>query len=315
MVVTKNRTDRYHAVIRNTFEKHREGCFWSHHYDDQGWWALTWINANDLVHDTAYLKMAETIFHQMLRGWDEKVCGGGIWWNEDKQYKNAITNELFLTIAARLYLRTDKEEYFVWAQKEWEWFLRSGMINEHHLVNDGLRLSDCCNNGDTTWTYNQGVILGAVIEMGNMSNHRHPWGEGSLDMLRIAVEIADAAITTLVDENGNLREPVAIALNDRDAPQFKGIFIRNLAYFYLMYVSLTRVEASYYERYKKFIMSNVDAIWEKNRTHENTFGLKWGGPIDTTDAARQTSALDAFNAATPFGRPPENVHEINLALP
>lgn len=305
-----NKTDRYHEVIKNTFEKNKEGLFWNRYYDDQGWWALTWINAYDFVREIAYLNMAETIFHQMLLGWDEKFCGGGMWWNEDKHYKNAITNELFLLIAARLYLRTDKEEYFVWARIAWEWFCSSGMINEQYLVNDGL--SDCHNNGDVTWTYNQGVILSAAIEMGNMSVHRLPWGEGNLDMLGIASNIADAAIEKLVDANGILMEPVPFSLTNRDAPQFKGIFIRNLAYYYHQYLRLTGSDPSTVEQYKQFIMGNADAIWEKNRTDENAFGAKWAGTIDTIDAVRQTAALDAFNAATPFGQLPDNMHDLTL---
>jgi predicted alpha-1,6-mannanase (GH76 family) len=41
------------------------------------------------------------------------------------------------------------------------------MINEQHLVNDGLQTQSgsCDSNHGTTWTYNQGVVLGGLAEL------------------------------------------------------------------------------------------------------------------------------------------------------
>src|SRR5437588_9370834 len=64
------KTDVYHAVIANTFHKHKKGKCLNHYYDDEGWWALTWIRAYELTHDRRYLYMAETIFNDMCTGWD-----------------------------------------------------------------------------------------------------------------------------------------------------------------------------------------------------------------------------------------------------
>lgn len=52
--------------------------------------------------------------------------GDSVWWSKEKTYKNAIPNELFLVLAARLYQRTAKPEYLQWALKEWTWFNQSG---------------------------------------------------------------------------------------------------------------------------------------------------------------------------------------------
>ena len=111
--------------------------------------------------DTRYLQAAKTIFSHNTAGWDD-TCGGGLWWTTAKTYKNAITNELFLTLAAQLHLRTPGDTgYLTWAQRTWEWFSASGLIGTTGLVNDGLS-SACQNNGGPTWTYNQGVILGGL---------------------------------------------------------------------------------------------------------------------------------------------------------
>ena len=77
--------------------------------DDEGWWALAWMDAYDLTGNQAYLTMAQTIFADMATQWDTSTCGGGVWWSKDltnSAYKNAITNEIFLKLAAGLANRT-----------------------------------------------------------------------------------------------------------------------------------------------------------------------------------------------------------------
>ena len=100
---------------------------------DQGWWALAWIKAYDLTGDKKFLTAAETIFQNNTKGWDT-VCGGGTYWQKNHNgpdgapsYKNAIANELFLAIAAALYLRLKDETYLKRANDEWTWFQKSGL--------------------------------------------------------------------------------------------------------------------------------------------------------------------------------------------
>ena len=156
-------TNTYQINISNTFEKYKNSNFlnpWF--YDDEGWWALAWLKAYDLTEETRYLDMAKIIFEDMEKGWDS-TCGGGIWWSKKQKYKDAITNELFLSVAAKLHLRTSNDQgtgsYLDWAQREWNWFKLSGLINNSNLINDGLN-DACQNNGQIIWSYNQGVILG-----------------------------------------------------------------------------------------------------------------------------------------------------------
>jgi len=275
----------YLDLVDITFRKHAHTNFINRYYDDEGWWALTWIKAYNLLGEHAYLAMAQTIFADMTTGWDDH-CGGGLWWNKDRGYKNAIPNELFLTLAARLYQRVPTEHsYLDWANREWQWFLASGMLNNHHLVNDGLN-EHCQNNGQATWTYNQGVILGGLVDLYKIS--------GDVSYLQQASSIADAAIQTLVNEQGILREPCEPHNCGRDGWQFKGIFMRNLAY-------LASVSPA--AHYKAFIMTNAAALWHHARNPRNQIGLVWYGPFDEPNPIKQGSALDALNAAIPFGKP------------
>jgi predicted alpha-1,6-mannanase (GH76 family) len=172
--------------------------------------------------------------------------------------------------------------YLNWALTAWKWFEQSGMINAAHLVNDGLNKS-CVNNDGTTWTYNQGVILGGLVALYQITGERV--------YLERAEAIALAALHTLVNARGILIEPCEDADCGGDGPQFKGIFMRNL---FILY------EADHKAIFRQFILHNAAAIWQHNKNAANQFGLHWDGPFDHADAARQASALDALNAAIPF---------------
>jgi predicted alpha-1,6-mannanase (GH76 family) len=299
----------YLDVLNETFRRNAGRNFLNEFYDDEGWWALAWIRAFDLTGERRYLDMARTIFTDMTGGWDSH-CEGGIWWKKDRRYKNAIANELFLLVAVKLHQRTPGDQgpgsYLDWARREWEWFRGSGMINSEHLINDGLT-SRCRNNGQTTWTYNQGVILGALTEFYKATGDRA--------LLEQAERIADAALEGLTTPAGVLREVCEPDdCGGADVPQFKGIFARYLADLH----DVTRKPAYY-----NFLLTNARSIWAHNRDSSNRFGLRWTGPIDTVDAARHSSAMvplaalaepmtSALGFIKPSGGPAFN-HEVGEA--
>jgi predicted alpha-1,6-mannanase (GH76 family) len=285
--------ETYLGVVERTFRaaRRRHRHFLVSFYDDNGWWGLAWVAAYDLTGDVRYLDAARTIFANMLTGWDD-ACGGGVWWNTERRYKNAVTNELFLTLAARLHQRCPGSgDYLEWARREWDWFCARRLIGADGLVNDGLDDS-CQNNGGQTWTYNQGVILGGLAALHQIT--------GDAAYLRQGEALADAALTLLTApaphaRHGILLEPrehvPARRRHDRDLPQFKGIFVRNLYDFYLQ---------SQRPAYREFIRDNADSIWANDKNSNNQFGLHWAGPFDKADAARQSSALDVLTAAVPL---------------
>lgn len=264
--------------------------FLNEFFDDEGWWALAWIDSYDLTHDKRYLRASETIFANMTTGWSD-VCGGGIWWKKDNsRYKNAIANELFLSVAAQLALHSrgkQRRQYIDWASREWTWFAASGMINADGLVNDGLRIdpdNTCHNNGRTTWSYNQGVVLGGLAALSRAS--KDP------GLLAPANRIATAAITHLTDPAGILHDPCEPDCGE-DGVQFKGIFTRNLA-------ELNRLAPS--TQSQQSLQLQADSLWTRARTPENRFATTWSGPATPGNAGAQASALDAFNAAAEVTR-------------
>jgi predicted alpha-1,6-mannanase (GH76 family) len=267
--------------------QHTGPGFLNNFYDDEGWWALAWIDAYDLTHQQQYLEMAASIFGDMTKGWDD-TCSGGIWWSKDRKYKNAIANELFLSVAAHLVTRTGNKElraqYLDWARREWQWFSHSGMINSSHQINDGLD-AQCANNHQTTWSYNQGVILGGLSQLYMRTHDRSLLSEAN------AIAGATLSNTKLTDPQGILHDPCEPDCGG-DGTQFKGIFVRNLALLYKVAPS---------SRYKTFILANADSIWNGMHPPEYGIGTIWAAPYGSINASTQSSGDDALISAVLIG--------------
>lgn len=291
---------RYEWIIDRTFQVDRvafpagarssdaiQGDFISQATDDSEWWALAWVDAYDLTGDQTYLDEAVTIANYVSTLWDTGTCGGGVWWNQQKTYKNAVTNALYVRLTASLHNRISGDTaWLAKATTAWNWFLNSGMINSSGLVNDGQN-SSCGNNGGTVWSYNQGLAIGAGLEMYRAT--------GNAADLSEAKYLADSAIASpALVSNGLLTESCDALTStcDDNQKQFKGIFMRYLA-------DLNGVVGG---GYTSFIDTQVNALWNSDRNTLNQIGERWSGQgssadPNVTDWRTQASALEAILAA------------------
>lgn len=247
-------------IIGNSYTKTRGERHWiNEYYDDEGWWALAWIASYDLTGDSKYLDAAKDLFQDMTTGWTTP-CGGGIWWDKQNRSIAAISNELFLSVAAHLANRVpdgeEKDGYISWAEKEWNWFSASGIINSENLINDGIDQGTCENDGKNVWSYNQGVILGGLAELAIVM--------GSGKYTDEAKRIADTAMQKLT-EGGILTEKVDNL--DEQGAQFKGAFVRGLA---------ALNEQAPEQRFKEFLTRNADSAWQRGKEGE-IIGPNWAG--------------------------------------
>ena len=288
----------YDTAIASAFKLHSGGDFEDDSDDDTAWWALVWLQAYDITHVSSYLSMAETDADYIHEGWG-RACGGGIWWQRNPgYYKNAISNELFLELTAWLHNTINGDvKYLSWAEAEWSWFERSGMINASDLVNDGVG-ANCENNGATTWTYNQGVILAGLAQLYQATGNR--W------LLTTAERIARAAISQLT-VGGVLTEPCrgsgCAARLDRDTQAFKGIFVQDL--------KVLAVTAGT-SQFNAFFSEQARSIDAAVATESHDLGMSWSGPAGAVSSATQASALDALVAALDV--PGGNRHKSSLAI-
>ncbi|PHH52760.1 hypothetical protein CFIMG_003782RA [Ceratocystis fimbriata CBS 114723] len=118
--------------------------------------------------------------------WDTKLCGGGMNWNpHELVYKNAVTNELWISASIQMYLHFPGDDittpwqttgtsglypskdprYLQAAVEGYKWLMSSNMTNSHGLFVDGFHISGrngsskCDQRNEMVFTYNQGVIL------------------------------------------------------------------------------------------------------------------------------------------------------------
>jgi Glycosyl hydrolase family 76 len=114
--------------------------------DDKLWVVLTYLRgaAYAAIHDpkwvAVFLQRARIFYHSAEAGWDERSCGGGMYWGPGwwSKYKNAVTTELWITASVGMYEAFGDETMLQNSIRGWVWFEKSGMINDKGLVNDGL---------------------------------------------------------------------------------------------------------------------------------------------------------------------------------
>ncbi|KAJ8608344.1 hypothetical protein MRB53_039684 [Persea americana] len=249
-----------------------------------GWWALAWIAAYDVSGNSQYLSEAEYIYNDMRETFGQTPCSsnsggsGGIWWDKDHTYVNAIANELFLSVAAHLANRASGSKaagYLSDAKQQWAWFQGSGMINSNNNINDGLS-SGCDNNGGTVWSYNQGVVLGGLSEL-HLATSDYSY-------ISSAQNIANAAISTL-SQNGILHDPCEPNCG-LDGSQFKGVLMRNMMELYV-------VDSSQ-GQYQTYLQDNAASILQSDNENSK-LGLVWSGSfVGPANASTQSSAMDAI---------------------
>ena len=248
----------YEWVPVSIFERAFEHTPWEphsyeHHFfsvtsiDDSLWWGIALIRTFEHTRNETYLSTAKYVWEQVRwHAWDD-TFGGGVWWTNVHEsgpgcegtsaYKNAITNELFLYMSIRLAVvvsKTDRSfdvsRYVRFANLTADWLVNtSGLLNSESLINDGLDCVTGKNNNGTTWTYNQGVILGGLSLLATATNQK--------SYMVVAEEIALASLTHLTDSDGilteacvNMSSPTpSDCMNTSNDRLFKGAFASYLA--------------------------------------------------------------------------------------
>ena len=302
-------------------------------YDDEGWWALAWLDAYDLTGEDKYLAAANDIFLDMAGGWDD-YWGGGIYWGKydggpDRTgasakprgwtvgYKNAIANELFIAVAAGLGVRyrgrapsgPAQPDYQDWARRGWAWFSSAppagvAMINEASLVNDSPNRHGVNDNSQSVWSYNQGVILSGLRELTELT--------GDQSYLGWAEKIADAFIKNpwrpSASTGGKLAHPSESGVIDGILHEHNDCGPGGCAPARLPGVDTTMFKGIFVRHlgrlyqatgkpaYQQFIMANAQSALA-HMSPQHLFGANWAAPAEPADFVRQTAGLDLINAA------------------
>lgn len=149
------------------------------------WYGKQWISS--------FAHRARIFWDLASKGWDTCLCDGGMIWSPHlTPYKNAITNELFITASISMYLYFPGDnnpapfidatgppvgprdpKYLAAAIEAYKWLNSSNMTDEKGLYVDGFHISGwerhplngtqrntkCDSRNNMVYTYNQGVLL------------------------------------------------------------------------------------------------------------------------------------------------------------
>jgi hypothetical protein len=281
--IRRSGMNSYQYAVASTYDKQinaAQGQFRNEYLDDTGWWGLAWVDAYDLTGDSRYLNTARADADWMSSYWDG-TCGGGVWWNTSRSSKNAIENSLYIQLNAELTQRISGDTaYRSRAQAGWSWFQGTGMLNSSNLVNDGISSSTCKNNGDVTWTYNQGVLIDALVQLNKAT--------GDAGALATARRIGDSLTSSgYLSPGGIMREPNESATCSGDGVSFKGAAVRGLG----------ALNAAVGGAYDTYLRNNANAAYANDRDALDEYGSHWAGPFVATNHGCQHSAVDLLNAA------------------
>jgi hypothetical protein len=231
--------ERFYSHVESYYDAEDTIQIFDAAYDDAQWVVLEWLEAINFSdrHATTtgtdlgqksiakYAHRAHVFYNIVQDKFNTSLCGGGITWNPSlATYKNAITNELFISSSIAMYLsfpgdnNTDPYPHpdyraqtnitlpslpimavhdpilLLNAVRAYDWFMSHNFTNAQGLIVDGFHISPnqttCNERNEMVYTYNQGVILSGL---------RNLWEATSDDTY-----LADghALIETVIDATG-----------------------------------------------------------------------------------------------------------------
>jgi len=224
----------------------------NNYYDDMAWLALATLRLDKLAEDTRKhtgrernAKVLQSLTLQFDSASTDEL-GGGTFWSTKRDFKNTPAT----APVALYYARTGNRAK---AQALLDWLDAKLYEPGQGLYRDGLRIS---GTGDvvleeTIYTYNQGPVLGALLELG---------GEANLER---AAALVDAVARNLTHPAPLLGRAAAVLRCEGtgDGGLFTGILVRYLA---LAAVD-ERLPAETRATASALVNDTADALWEGRR--------------------------------------------------
>ena len=254
----------------------------NYYYDDMEWMALACLRAFKATNDVQYKDIVLLLWADIKNGWSTDL-GGGIWWRKDNSSKNAPSNLPAAILAARLYRAFNNPADIQWAKDIFNWQKTVLYESNSGWVYDNIESN---GNKNTTWkfTYNQGIFIGAALELYSITNNNTYLSDAvkAADFVVSSGQLTDVANGILKDEGGG------------DGGLFKGVFIR---YFNRLTID-GGIESVKKKQYINFMKANAQKLWSNGTNKTNIlFGSAWNAaPASTTDLTIQLSGIMLFEA-------------------
>lgn len=242
------------------------GRFTNHYYDDMAWLALAVDRLRVLTGLTGdhrlprRLRTADRALTARLRSAITDDLGGGLFWNTTRDFKNVPT-----TGPAALHLARGGDPEA--ARLLVDWVYARLLVPDTGLFLDGIRMTAEGEHVVTdVYTYNQGTVLGALLELGDDTS------------LRRADRLVNAIATHLTTPSGD-RRPLITHGGD-DGGLFTGILVRYLA----LAASETSLDAEARSAARRLVLDTADCFWF-GRDERTLVDGRWAS-VFSPDAAR-----------------------------
>jgi predicted alpha-1,6-mannanase (GH76 family) len=225
------------AAMTRTVRLRNLGSWTNDYYDDVAWFGLAVQRAGTLARRSARPALGAVVL-QLRTGWTADG-GGGIWWRRDDDFKNAPANGPAAILLAR-------GGHVGLAASIVDWMHDTLLDPATGLVRDGVRVGP--DGGvravaDTTYTYCQGVHLGACVALAEVDTSERWAARAAALLAAIATHVVGPdGVIPGYDDGG-------------DGGLFNGILAR-----YLADAALRRPELAPTAR--RIVLASAAAAWE-----------------------------------------------------
>lgn len=253
------------------------GTYINHYFDDMEWMALACLRAYEATSDDRYKTTAELLWNDIKGGWDD-TFGGGIYWNKDRQNKNTPANAPASIIASRIYQLNRNADDLAWAKKIYQWQKDYLVDPVSGLVWDGLDATG--TNKSWKFTYNQGVFMGAGVELYKIT--------GDNTYLSDAVKTANNSMAGDFSSNNIMKDE-----GGGDGGLFKGILVRYM----MLLITDGNLSSTDAAKYISFLQLNAETLWLQGTSRPQIlFNTNWTTKATTSDLTTQLSGTMLIEA-------------------
>jgi len=240
--------DQAEETYRNIVERNG-GQLFNDYFDDMLWFALAILRLHHATGNASYRDDAVAIWdHVIAEGWNDAGGESLAWRKQQLEYKNTPANGPLVILALRLERDVPGadaagRDFRRYATTAFAW-LEATLVGADGFVEDGVnREGD--GRVDTQWrfTYNQGLYVGAAVELARSTGDR-AFLERAARTARVAIaELSDGSVFRDEGEGG-------------DEGLFKGVFYRYLGE---LVDTLGEPERGEFD---DFVRRGTDSLWE-----------------------------------------------------
>lgn len=276
--------------------KRRHGGVTIDYYDDMLWMGIALQRLQAHTGDARQRGDVNTLWTDIKLGWSEAQGGGIAWSKLHPQYKNTPANAPAVILGVRLHRQGGDEADLVFAKQVYEWLEANLVDPETGFVWDGKnRQGDGKIDKAWAFTYNQGVRIGAGVELYRATN--------DVRYLADAKKTFVAMRARLTNANG-----VLVERGKGDGGLFKGILVRYVG----EWIALLPKEQ---DQEREFLRRQAESLWSHLPVGAGTaaspclFSADWNQPAGKTVElsvqlsgmmlAEQMARLERGAASTP----------------